>query len=243
MTRLTARLPFPHRQRLMKLPALFAALLLSALPAVARTIDWGNAVADTLVDSAGLSLDDSFTFELGTFGGFTPTASNIADWASHWKVFDRAEAPAGSGWNSTFSFFNSTATLLADGQSSESPPLPPYTFLAGEQAFIWVYNVLDIDPAQTQWALVTNDSSDSNAADDWLMPVPGGKTDLPLEWRLSGASAVVFGGLHDQQGPGDYTSNPGVFDLQTAAVPEPSGAVLLLLGAGFLLRRRRQGGR
>ena len=221
---------------------LLAALLLSLLPAVARTIDWGNAVADTLVDSAGLSLDDSFTFELGTFGSFTPTASNIADWASHWKVFDRAEAPAASGWNSTFSFFNSTATLLVGGQSSESPPLLPYTFLAGEQAFIWVYNVLNIDPAQTQWALVTNDSSDSNAADDWLMPVPGDKTDLPLEWRLSGASAVVFGGLHDQQGPGDYTSNPGVFDLQTAAVPEPSGAVLLLLGAGFLSRRRRQGG-
>lgn len=204
-----------------------------------RTIEWGNAVGDVVVNSQGIALDDSYIFELGTFGSFVPTESNLSLWAANWKVFDRATAPALDGWNSTLGFFGSAATLEVDLTSSESPPLPPYTFLQGEQAYIWVYNGYTID-ALTEWALITNDSLDGNSADDWLFPAPGGKTDVPLEWRLSNASRVGFGGLNDEEGPGGYTVDPGLFALQTHTVPEPSGLLLALLAVLIGAARRRR---
>lgn len=48
-----------------KLLCLFFALI--AVSAPARTISWRSGIGDTLIDSSGLSLDDSFTFELGAF--------------------------------------------------------------------------------------------------------------------------------------------------------------------------------
>lgn len=217
---------------------LLALLLGGGLPLQARTIEWGNAVGDTVVTSTGIALDDSFVFELGSFGSFTPTESNLELWAANWKVFDTAVAPALEGWNSAAGFFSSAATMNAGGVSSESPPLPSATFAEGEQAYIWVYNGLTID-ALTEWALVTNNSLDGNIADDWLFPAPGGKTDMPLEWRISGATQVAFGGLNDVEGAGDYSVTPPSFDLQTHAVPEPASALLLGL-AGLLSLRRRQ---
>ncbi len=218
---------------------LFALLLGGILPLQARTIEWGNAVGDTVVTSTGIALDDSFIFELGSFGSFMPSESNLELWAANWKVFDRAVAPALEGWNSAAGFFSSAATMNAGGVSSESPPLPSFTFTPGEQAYIWVYNGLTID-ALTEWALVTNNALDGNAADDWLFPAPGGKEDLPLEWRISGATRVPFGGLNDVEGPGDYSVTPPSFDLQTHAVPEPASALLLGIAGLLSLRRRRQ---
>ncbi|MBE7493473.1 MAG: hypothetical protein HS117_00855 [Verrucomicrobiaceae bacterium] len=221
--------------RLLHLCALLLAL--GALPARAVTIDWGSSVGDVLLSSNGVPLDDSYIFELGSFGGFTPTGQNQGEWMAHWKPFDRAQAPAASGWNSAFSYFSSSVTMLDGGLSSASPPLPPYTFLAGEQAYIFVYNSLAFD-GLSEWALVTNGSLDGNAANDWLMPAAGGKTDIPLEWRLSTASTVIHGGVNSVQGYGSYTFEPGTFDLQTHTVPEPSG--VLLLAAATLRRRRRR---
>ena len=219
---------------------LLALLLGAGFPLQARTIEWGNAVGDTVVTSAGIALDDSFIFELGSFGSFTPTEFNLDLWAANWKVFDRAVAPALEGWNSAAGFFSSAATMNAGGVSSESPPLPPATFAEGEQAYIWVYNGMTID-ALTEWALITNNALDGNITDDWLFPAPGGKTDLPLEWRVSNATAVPFGGLNDEEGPGDYTVDPGVFDLQTHAVPEPASALLIgIAGLIFQFRRRHR---
>ena len=226
----------------MKLPRFILVLLVLlglASKATARTIEWGNAAGDTVVNSAGVPLDDTFIFELGSFGAFLPTSANLDQWAANWKVFDRALAPAIDGWNSVDGFFSSAATVNAGGVSSESPPLPAFTFAENEQAYGWVYNGLTID-ALTEWALFTNNSLDGNALDDWLFPAPGGKTDMPLEWRLSQANAVPFGGINDVEGPGGYTVDPGVFDLQTHTVPEPSG-FLLAAAAGLLalLRRRK----
>lgn len=230
-----------HEPRTMNRLSILLGLLLAlgVLPARAFTIDWGSGVGDTLVDSHGVALNDSYVFELGSFGGFTPTGQNQGDWAANWKVFDRAQAPAASGWNSTFSFFSSSATVLAGGFSSESPPLPSFTFSQGEQAYIWVYDSLTFN-LLSEWALITNNSLDGSSADDWLFPAPGGKTDIPLEWRVSAATTVIHGGVNDEQGYGSYSVDPVIFDLQTHIVPEPAG-IMLLAAAGFLqLTRRRR---
>lgn len=214
-------------------------LCLAQLPAHARTIDWGNGIGDILVDSNNVALDSGFTFELGTFGSFVPTLSNHGDWVANWKVFDRAVAPGANGWNPAAGYFSSSATLLTGTYSSESPPLPSFTFAEGEQAYIWIYDSLAFDYV-SEWALITNNALDGTTADDWLMPAVGGKTDMPLEWRVSDATVVIYGGVNNTQGDGNYTVDPGTFAIQTHVVPEPAGMVLVLLGlvAGWFPRRR-----
>ena len=240
-----SRLPNPnpplptHAMKLQPIiPAL--ALLLVMTPAMlpARTIDWGSAVSDTLATSSGLALADTFIFELGTFGTFVPSEFNLDLWLANWKVFDRATAPAANGWDPVNGFVSSSATLLTNGTSSESPPLPAFTFAQGEQAYIWVYNGFTIG-ALTEWALVTNNSLDGNPLDDWLMPAHSDQTAQPLDWRLSTATQVPFGGLNDVQGPGDFTVDPGVFQLQTHTVPEPASALLIAI-SGLLFQFRRR---
>lgn len=216
-----------------------AVLAMSSSMLPARTIDWGGAVNGLLYTSYGAPLDATFTFELGTFGDtFIPTEFNMAQWEANWKVFDRAVAPALNGWDPATQFFSGTATMQTNGTSSESPPLPAYTFNQGEQAYIWVYNTLTV-AALSEWALVTNNSLDGNALDDWTMPAHADQTQQPLEWRLSNATGVPFGGLNDVEGPGQYSVTPPAFDLQTHVVPEPASALLVGIAGLFAMRRRR----
>lgn len=223
----------------LKVFALAVSLLLgTTLGSHARTITWGSAVDDTLLYSAGGSLVDDVVFQLGSFGTFVPTPSNMDDWQANWKVFDQAAAPAGSGFNSSAGFVSSTVTMNSDGTSTY---LSPYTFAEGEQAYIWAFKVNQTLANGGEWALVTNDSTDGSSVDDWTLPAHSDQTSLPLEWRLGNATVVVFGGLNDVQGAGEHNSNPTVFDLQLhAIVPEPGSAVLLSVAAfGLGLRRRR----
>jgi len=221
---------------------LAAALSLPKGGVQAATINWGSAVLSSLYDSTGALLDDSFTFELGTFGSFVPTELNIYQWQANWKPLDRAEAPAsGGGWNSSMGYFTSSVTLQSDGTSSEATTwsLPAFTFSAGELAYIWTYNIQTLVPNSTEWALFTN-AFDGNSADDWLLPSPSNQTNLPWDWRLANATFTPFGAIDDTQGPGDYSNDPGILDLQThtTPVPEPASALLIAL-AGMLSFMRR----
>lgn len=231
----------------MKKPTLILSVVLAfafAGSVQSRSIDWGGAVADNLFESGGLVFGSDMVFELGSFGsGFTPDSTNLDQWLANWKVFDRATL--GNGWNANpgEQFFTSIANLETDGTSSESPPLPSYTFNQGEQGYIWVYKTNQVYAEGLEWALVTNDGLDGNAANDWLFPAHSDQTSLPLQWRLSTASTPVFGALNDQQGPGVHASDPPQYDLQTHTIepiPEPGSALLLGLGAIPLLRRRRK---
>ncbi|MFN0077632.1 MAG: PEP-CTERM sorting domain-containing protein [Prosthecobacter sp.] len=228
----------------MKLLYLILTLSLTASSLVsARTINWGSAVSSSLYDSTGAALDDSYSFELGTFGSFVPTEFNMTDWLTNWKAFDRATAPAANGWNSGVGYFTSSATLLTDGTSSEvgTWSLPSHLFAANEQGFIWAYNTQTLAPFTTEWALFTN-GFDGNAADDWLFPSTSDQTGLPLDWRLTEATFTPFGAINDTQGPGDYSVNPGTLDLQThiTPIPEPGSALLVALTGGLTLLRRRR---
>lgn len=216
-----------------------AFLLLAFSPAGARTITWGSSVGDLLVDSSGTALDDSFKFELGSFGSFVPTESNMELWEANWKPFDTATVLDG-GWNPAEPFFSGSANLNMDGTTSNTPFLSP-VFAEGEQGYLWVYNTRTMAYNFTEWALITNTSADGNLLDDWTFPAPSDQTGLPLQWRLSNATSVPYGGLNTVQGPGDYTADPPGFDLQThSVIPEPSPALLVLLAATALTASRRR---
>lgn len=225
--------------------ALFVcAWILSSSNASAQTIYWGSAVNDALFDSAGNPLDSSFFFEIGTFGSFIPTDENMSFWRDNWKVLDRVSAPAASGWDPAAGFFSSSFTLLSDGTSSRAPELGSSSiFTGGEQAYVWISNSQQMQIG-TEWALVTNDGRDGLSTDDWrLPPLPDpcgcGSGASSLEWRLSNASTPGFGGLNNELGPGNVSGSPASFSLQTAVLPEPGSAVLILSAALLRLRRRR----
>lgn len=215
---------------------LLAGILLMPVPSLrAGTLTFYNVPGNILLQQDGVTaLDTLFKFELGTFEtNFTPTSSNITDWTANWKPFARAEAPALSGWNSSISYFNKSGLLQLDGTSDQG--LSADVFAQNELAYLWVYNVFSLDPG-SQWALVTNNSSDLNSANDWLLPSPS--ESLPFEYALSNALHPIWGGLHNNQGGGDFTAPLTAFTLQTHAVPEPSGAFMILL-AGLLWRIKR----
>lgn len=238
---------------LLAIVATLGLLFGTAQPARATTINWGNYLSSTsyLFDSTGSNLDDTYYFELGSFGTFIPNAANMGDWLTNWKVFDRAQAPLSEGWDSSSGSLGHSAVLEVDFTTSNASLSQSVTFAAGEQAYIWVYQDTTGTPTPSptldpgfEWALVTNNSLDGEPADDWVFPSPSGHVVSTLDWRIEDANATPFGGLNNTQGPGDFTDTPGDYTLQThtlvAPVPEPSGS-LLILTAGMLglLRRRR----
>lgn len=225
------------------------ALVAFVSTAQATTINWGTyfdpfRTTSLLFDSDGNPLDDTYVFELGTFGSFIPTESNLSDWSANWKVFDRVKL--GDGWISSSGTIGHNATLEEDFTTSNAALSQTTVFTPGEQAFIWAYQDASGSPSPSpifspdfEWALLTD--NDGLNGDDWLMPSPSGHLALSLDWRIEDATFSPFGGLLDTQYDGDYSSTPGAFILQTHTnpVPEPGTALLLALPAALGLRRRR----
>ena len=206
---------------------------LIAVSAPARTISWRSGIGDDLLNSSGLSLDDSFTFELGAFdAGFTPDATNYGDWSSRWHAFGQAtfEPLLGNGWEPGLQYFTKDTTVLGGQLSSESPPLASYAFTAGTQAWLWVYDSKVVAPT-SEWALVGGST--------WNFPASDLLNLTPVVWELNSADLSIWGGANNFRGEGTFSVTPAAFDLQTAVVPEPAG--LFLLGvAGWTLGMRRR---
>lgn len=220
-----------------------AAAFFALVPDVrATTINWGTYISPTsyLFDSSGSNLDDSYTFELGSFGTFVPTEANMNDWLANWKPFDRATAPSTSGWNSASGIVAHSATVETDFTTSNETLSQANTFATGEQAYIWVYNT-QVVGASMEWALVSN-CNDATPSDDWTFPAPSGHVASSLDWRIEDGTFTPFGGLNNSEGPGSYSSTPTDFILQThtvATVPEPGSFALVgLAGLVGIFRRR-----
>ena len=215
-----------------------AVTLAWAQGSLASTVFWGSSFNDNLFDSSGTALDSTYSFEIGTFGSFVPTYQNVDQWAANWHVIDRAFDPDSNGWNSTDQFFVGTVDLLSDNSSNSPDADPAYQFTKDDIAYLWAYNSKDILPS-SEWALVTYANDPLNTGNPWVIPDPTDSNSY--NWNLTDAKVAVVGGANDVQGPGTYSANKGTFSLQTAVVPEPGSALLLLTAAAtHLIRRARR---
>ncbi len=193
-----------------------------------ETLNWGSNFFDSLHDSYGNPLDESFYFQLGFFESLMPDETNTGSWIASWRVFDEAE------FNPLTGYFTGTAQILADG-SSTSPDANQTLGLnfSGNQAYVWARNTTD-----TEWFLATNTA--------WVFPSsadPCCDNSTPVEWAISDLDTAgdvpVWGRQGSKIGSGFYTVTDG-YVLQTfTVVPEPSIMLLAPLAGLALLRRRR----
>lgn len=212
-------------------PALLAAaaLTVAATRIQAQTLNWGNDAFGDLSDSTGVTLDDTFVFQLGSFSnGFVPSDSNVDQWSLNWEVFDQAS------YNKDIEYFTSTVYVRNDVTSS-NPTASTLSF-AGLDAYIWIRNSDDPVPG-TEWLLTR--------ASNWTFPLVGGdccNTEV-IEWAVSdldSADIPKWGRQNDVIGPGEF-STTSTTGLQTFTfVPEPSSALLAAITAGFMVLRRRR---
>lgn len=231
--------------------ALILALAWMCGTAGASTLFWGSPFpggTPLLVDSNGQPLDGSYSFEIGSFGAFVPTYQNVDQWVANWKVFDRAYDPTPAdpfdgdpeGWNTEFGFFAGTVDHNAAGGSDSPDANPLDVFAQGEKIYLWAYNSKDIVPS-SEWALVTDSNLVGNNGDAWIFPDPLDPPGTSYDLQLDDADEAVIGGVNGVQGPGEYSTTPPSFSLQTAVVPEPGSALLLFAAAAaHFIRRSRQ---
>jgi hypothetical protein len=199
-----------------------------------ETINWGSPVWSDLVNSSGVALDASFTFQLGTFAtGFVPTSSNVGLWAANWKVFDQAV------FNPSLGYYSGSANILTGGGGS-STYASTHDF-RGQTAYVWGFNTQTYGGSGMEWFW--------GGASTWQFPAtvnPGTPSTTPMEWSLSDLTSgdiPLYGAQGGAVGDG-YASAPGTHDLQTYSIPSvipeaPVGGVGIVLAIGTLLRRRR----
>jgi hypothetical protein len=215
----------------MKLSAVtsFLILLLFVCPAARAGVEifWGNNPgngSNRIFDSAGNPAENNlsqFTFALGTFGNFVPTAANSDQWFANWKALDRVELEISDDWID--------GVAILDNQSS---------FQIGEVAYQFIY--------RTEGSFVTE--ATLTTCSDWFIPNVLTNDGLQLTWTLDLAEEIAFGGVLGNSGPGSATP-PAAFDIQThrlanaiaAPIPEPTTTILVSgLVAALGARRRRK---
>ena len=193
------------------LPVL-ALLALAAGPASAVEINYTSPAFENGVTSDGTTpLTSGFTFSLGSFGNFTPTASNTSQWLANFTSLGSI------AWDDTFTQYSNTVTL-----SSNSAP-----FGTSTQAFVWGYNMTS--GSSEQWVLLTNQN--------WTFPASTNL--LPTQWDASDAGTyAVVGTVASSLGANVYLQTQAI---GATPVPEPAtvAALLGLAAAGIVLVRRR----
>lgn len=217
-------------------------LLLSNAHAV--TLHWGGAVGDFMFESDGVTSVDpaEFSFELGLFeDGFTPSLDNASDWAMNWNVLDEGS------YNAMTGYLAGSVNLSADNGISDGNATEPASTFFGKDAYIWVYNQNTAIDETLEWALLSNPTGGGSAATEWTFP---DSTEAQthagvIDFRISDPGVTpVFGS--ENQGPpssgeGFQEASPSVpYGLQTATIPEPSSALLVLLGMASLLSNRKR---
>ena len=206
--------------------------------ASAATIAWYSEVDSTLLNSNGQDLDASYSFEIGTFGAFIPTAANLDQWAANWKIMDKAFQDDAHGWNYDNQFYTRTVEHSTTGNSESAYANPSDVFIQGERIYLWAYNSKDL-VFGSEWALVTDTVAAGNSAASWVVPDPLDPPGTNYDMNLADAETAVFGGTNNVRGGGTFNATPAVFNLQTASVvPEPGSALLIFAaGVATLLRR------
>lgn len=215
------------------LPAVLVAATLGVVPAAqAQSVLWGTTPTNpsSLLLSNGSSQPLDFTWQLGWFDdGFTPSASNYLDWSDSWNAVDTENLTLDSGFT------------YIDGNAN---PLPASSY--GKQAYVFAFNDIGLIGAAGGEALLYRRDGLTFPSDPFGLPpnllienVAGTQDDnFTVIWGrvdrdLSSGAGVITGG-------GIFTGT-GNFEAQTAAfVPEPTSALLGLLGSALALVRRRK---
>lgn len=258
-------LPFLHFLALVRYLTILSSLFCAGGLVHGGTIVWGGSVGDINIDSEALPLTSTMTFQLGVFtnredgGAFDPQVESFDLWESHWVAFDQSvySEIVQNGQTTEFGLYTGGATLLTDFTSSSErlPAISPKpTFEAGAQAYVWGFNDQSVG-LNTEWLLVTNDSNDGNSDDDWLIPSPSTHSPDTNQFRIAGATHAVVGSLGTYRSDSNdsdlivgqgFAKNPPdkPFSIQTyalfPAVPEPSSALLFMLGLSSVVLRRRR---
>ena len=206
-----------------------------------QTIVWGTEPGSgSVITSNGDALSlSSHSIELGSFGGFIPTADNASEWVANWEVFDAVtpETPDGDGFaneGTPDAFFGGVATLDGDGRSSSVDALSTSSF-GGEQGYVFIRNS-DTPDGEAEWLLYTSGS--------WIFPGAGFSEELL--WFNPDVDEVVFGAVNGGAvvGEGIFTDSSKDFSVRMHSfltVPEPSALGLLGLGLLGMSYRRKRG--
>lgn len=218
----------------MKSLMLSAAVCLTALVGSVKgsvTMVWSSQLDLPTFQSDGVTpFTDSFTVELGIFTSpFLPDGTNYANYEANWYSFGSTP-------------FNSAAGYYSQSVTLDDNIMAP----AGSQAYVWIKGPDHAD-GRKEWLLMTDDSSDGDLSDDWLVPDTTGsdQTTRPVfyDLRLDAIpSTVIFGATAEGNGGGNGVAPPAGFAISShsAVIPEPSSLGLAgLVALGFFGRRRR----
>lgn len=147
------------------------------------------------------------TFQLGTFGSFTPTAANADLWAANWSTTGITSSTA--SWTVAAADFGSFS-----GTANIGPTAP-----TGQSGYIWGYSALDVG---SEWILVSNSN--------WTIPAHNpDATAFPLSpWQTTAAGTFAIVGQLNHVGVGAADRT-----FQTEVIPEPS-TYALIVGLGIL---------
>ncbi|MBX3737113.1 MAG: PEP-CTERM sorting domain-containing protein [Candidatus Didemnitutus sp.] len=195
-----------------KIGLVFLLLGLSRLSAV--EISFSSSAFEVGKTSTGADLTNGFTFSIGSFGAFSPTALNTASWAAN---FTTIATNGSTPWDDLFTHFDGTATLSSNAGA----------FATSSQAYIWGYNTTTITNGVTEWVLFTNNT--------WLFPASSSPD--PTIWTVDDVGTTAVVGTLNPSGSNIYIQTAAI----TSAVPEPAtyAAVLGLLAVGLVAYRRR----
>lgn len=141
------------------------------------------------------------TFQLGTFGSFSPEVGNAASWSTNFNTTGIGGSTA--SWTiaaADFGSFSGTALIGPDAPT-------------GQQGYIWGYSALEVG---AEWVLITNPN--------WIFPAHNpDPTAFPLNpWQTTDAGTIAVWGNLNHVGV-DAANRT----FQTQAIPEPSTYALI----------------
>jgi hypothetical protein len=192
---------------------LLLSLLATTICGKSLTADmlWWNISPTAGSYDTGDYLPGEFVFSVGTFrSGFVPKSHNLWNWGNHFVTSGNPLPQA--FWqpypdHPDFGEVGQEAVFRGGGAVQQ-----------GDQAFIWGYNSLDLEPT-SQWILLTNPG--------WIFPRPTPLGDLPGFGPIWGSSdpgtQMLFGTFFNHPQSSDVLQN----SLVTRAVPEPSASALI----------------
>lgn len=135
----------------------------------AETVKWFSDAQQVNQTSAGSAMDGGFSFELGVFNSFVPTASNISQWAQKWVPAKRTNYdPVSKRFVDQFAVTGNTA---------------PFSINA--KAYIWGFRN---GSSGSEWILFRSNT--------WNWPAPNLMNPLGPEWNAASADEVFLGTIN-----------------------------------------------